>query len=123
MAYYLSHMKLDDGQPVYDQVWGIDHDWEGDIGARGDQLAEFINAKLSGSGDKADIFAHSQGTLVTRYALEISGGNPATKVDRAFLVAPMNEGIPITMDDGARLLGSFIGFGYKGVKEMLRSPF
>ena len=122
LAYYLAHLTDVSGKAVYDQVWGIDHDWEGSIAPRGDQLAQFINSKLGNRLTTADLFGHSQGTLVTRYALEISGGNCKTHVSRVYLFAPMNKGIPVGLANEFRAIGSIVGFGYIGVKEMLREP-
>jgi pimeloyl-ACP methyl ester carboxylesterase len=57
----------------YDQVWYFAYNYEHSVAENGTAFAEAIKAKIGLSGQKVDVFAHSMGGLVSRYAIEQKG--------------------------------------------------
>jgi pimeloyl-ACP methyl ester carboxylesterase len=64
----LSTKLLDSGR--YDRVYSLSYDWRKGVKAGGSLLANELNRLFATKPKSVDVWAHSMGCLVTRYALE-----------------------------------------------------
>lgn len=79
---------------VYDEVWGYEYNWKAHINESGDAFAAAILAKLS-TGSKVDIYAHSMGGLVSRWAIEKRG--VGAYVHYLLTLDTPHEGVPLNV--------------------------
>ena len=77
---------------TYDQVWCYEYKWEANIADNGKLFAQQLNSKMPDAA-QTDIFAHSMGGLVSRWALEKEGlGN---RITRLITLGTPHEGVPL----------------------------
>lgn len=81
-------------KPMYDYVIGYDHDFRAPIDANGKLFADAVREKCA-TVATLDVFAHSQGGLISRWAVEKEGLDDI--VSRVFLFGVPNEGVPQTV--------------------------
>jgi pimeloyl-ACP methyl ester carboxylesterase len=100
LAYYLAALRSPvSGRKYYDAVWGVDYKYTAHIGDTGQLVAEFLDARLRGTGRKVDVFGYSMGGLVARSAIERAKLNDGTTgcaayVGRLFTLATPHNGVP-----------------------------
>ena len=100
MADYLLSLRMADGRSLYTDVWGVDYEWQSNIGDNAEIVAEFINSRLQNSASRVDIFGHSMGGLVARWAIEkadLKNGivGCGARVNRLFTFGTPHEGVPL----------------------------
>lgn len=76
----------------YDEIWGFNYDWRNHISANGAELAKEIRTHATNT-TRIDIYGHSMGGLVARYALE--KGNVSAYVERLYTMGTPHLGVPI----------------------------
>ncbi|MCW5853385.1 MAG: alpha/beta hydrolase [Anaerolineae bacterium] len=99
----------------YDHVLTFDYETvRSGVRDAGTQLADALRDLGFGpqDGHYLDVFAHSMGTLVTRYMVEIAGGRRF--VDRVFLAGPPNYGTGLANLKGALLWLVTLGLNLTG---------
>lgn len=95
LAYYLAKdLKDVYGQPVYSRVYALDYNWKAHINENAELLVARINSHLPTGGlANIDIYGHSMGGLVARYAIE--DGSIRYGVNRLFTLATPHNGVPL----------------------------
>ena len=95
LAYYLAKDLTDVyGQPVYSRVYSVDYNWKAHINENAELLVARINSHLPiGGATNIDVYGHSMGGLVARYAIE--DGNIRYGTKRLFALAAPNNGVPL----------------------------
>jgi len=117
---------------IYDEIWGMNYDWTKHIQDNGIELANFISAHATDT-TRIDIYGHSMGGLVARYALEKMGAS--RYVERLYTFGTPHLGVPLNdptdfppgngfcnvlavIDEFIPLL---LGLNSKGVKDLLEN--
>jgi hypothetical protein len=93
IAYYLKHLRKNDGSLAYADIWAADYEVRDHINNNGNLFADQATALLSGTNLVVDIYAHSMGGLVSRYAIEKRG---LTAVKRLFTFDTPHFGVPLS---------------------------
>ena len=76
---------------IYDQIWCYEYNWKAHIADNGKLFAEQMSSKMT-NAIQTDIYAHSMGGLVSRWALEKEGlGN---RISRLITLGTPHEGVP-----------------------------
>jgi hypothetical protein len=99
LAYYLKNLKDVNGNTFYDGgVFGCDVTWQAHIQGNGALVAALIS-KFMAPSTSLDMFAHSQGGLVSRWAIEdvLPTLNPALTVNRLFTLSSPHLGMPTSV--------------------------
>ncbi|MBS1701408.1 MAG: hypothetical protein JST12_07095 [Armatimonadetes bacterium] len=78
--------------PVYDQVWGYQYNWLAHIDDSGRQFADDLKRAMDPDSE-IDIYAHSMGGLVSRWALEKEGMGQS--IHRLVTIDTPHEGVPL----------------------------
>ncbi len=115
------------GYRLYDEIWGFDYNWTMHINQNGVQLADYIisNAKDT---TRIDVYGHSMGGLVARWALEKGGAS--RYVERLYTMGTPHLGVPI--DKPRNLPGNWLmvlddaiafvtGLNTTGVRDLLEN--
>ncbi|MCL6474005.1 MAG: hypothetical protein K6U75_02970 [Firmicutes bacterium] len=105
--------KVLHGYRVYDEIWGFDYDWSRHIDENGEDLGIEVGIALKKADRPAriDLYGHSMGGLVARWALEKEGASPF--VERLFTFGTPHLGVPI--DDPTNLPGKWDWFLYNAI--------
>ncbi|GIV15736.1 MAG: hypothetical protein KatS3mg022_1171 [Armatimonadota bacterium] len=91
------------GYGLYDEIWGFDYNWTMHINQNGAQLADYIRSNAKDT-TRIDIYGHSMGGLVARWALEKGGAS--RYVERLYTMGTPHLGVPI--DDPGNLPGNWL---------------
>jgi pimeloyl-ACP methyl ester carboxylesterase len=98
--------------PVYDQIWGYQYTWYAHINDSGQKFANDLRSVI-GPNTEVDIYAHSMGGLVSRWALEKEG--MGASIHRLVTLDTPHEGVPL---GGVQFLVNFVanqeGFPIQG---------
>jgi hypothetical protein len=95
LAIYLRGLTTPKGTLAYDEIYGCDNEWRAKIASNGRLLADLID-RYAGTDTTIDIYAHSQGGLVARWALERGVSETSgARVSRLFTFGTPNEGVPL----------------------------
>lgn len=98
-AFYLKNLKTSGGSTFYDGgVFGCDVTWQASIKGNGAKLAAILAAAAQ-TDTTVDVIAHSQGGLVSRWALEevLPGLVATSPVARLFTCGTPHEGVPLSV--------------------------
>jgi len=125
LASYLKQLRSLGGanSTYYSRVFGIDYQWKDSIKVNGNRFAAIITTlRESVPGCTIDVFGHSMGGLVARWAIEksepSSGGGSGLQVDRLFTLGTPHTGVPIKIAQLAMILN------FQGVADLTRNgPF
>lgn len=110
LAAYLKDLKRSDGSPYYQAVYGLNTEWRAGIADNGALFGKLLAAG-GNSETVIDVFAHSQGGLVSRDAIEQELPNHATHptISRLFTFGTPHLGVPLP---GLQLLAELGLFRY-----------
>ena len=95
LASFLKKIKRSDGTAFYDDVYGCDDEYRAGIANTGTKLALLLT-EMNSPSTVIDIYAHSQGGLISRYALEqvLAPDGIDSHVQRLFAFGTPHEGVP-----------------------------
>lgn len=89
LAYYLKKLNGSDGNPFYHAVYGVDYKFAASIGNNAELLADFL---IAHHADQVEIYGHSMGGLIARWAIEKAGAQNCVK--RLFTFGTPHNGVP-----------------------------
>ena len=94
MAFYLSRLRGHDGTLYYSRVYGVDYRWQAHIAGNGMLVAALWKSAFPiESRNSVDIYAHSMGGLVARWAIEQAGADRCFR--RLFTFGTPHNGLPL----------------------------
>ena len=129
LAFHLrNHVRSGESAPYYDAVIGFDYDTNTGIAKIGALMAQQIAPLLQEEGVVVDVFGHSMGVVVARYAMETQGlpDRLGPKVSHFVALGGPNTGLPfadvkflqtmllVFRPDAAPALNDLFTFGIDG---------
>lgn len=126
LASYLSTITKPDGTRLYESIIAVDYNWQRQIAENGDELAQFVTKRFLNIDPQIDVFGHSMGGLVARWAIEKSDvGNGlvgcGSYVKRLFTFSTPHAGVPVRALATAALITitGDLDFSLPGVNDLV----
>jgi len=121
LAFYLARLRARDGTRYYARVYGVDYHWQAHIAGNGTLVAAMWKSAFPADDRRrVDIFAHSMGGLVARWAIEQAGADRG--IHRLFTLATPHNGLPLYHLARCTLIAPFVlNLAFPGIADLLQN--